>query len=222
MRFEVNVSEAMAKVTHTGIIEADGGRVALEARARDALQSTVINSEGVIRARGLVQRNGRIVLDGGDSGRVAVSGTVDVSNPDAAGRGGEAHILGADVLLAGTARVDATGGAAGGSILIGGDRAGASPEIRRASSTGIDAGAIVDASAIVKGDGGSVVIWGDDAMRFDGFIAARGGAAGGAGGFVETSSRGSLAFPGGGGCAGLRRRGGRYVVDRSGGDSRGL
>ena len=56
----------------------------------------------------------------------------------------------------------------------------------------MDAAAAFDASASHIGNGGKVVLWSNDFTGFYGSIAARGGAAGGNGGFVETSSRNNL------------------------------
>ncbi len=78
---EVKITEAAlkAQIKNSGVIQADGGQVVMTARAAGQLLNTVINNEGVIEARGLVEKNGKIVLSGGDSGVVQVSGTLDAS-----------------------------------------------------------------------------------------------------------------------------------------------
>ena len=78
---EVKITEASlkAQIENSGVIQADGGQVVMTAKAAGQLLNTVINNEGVIEARGLVERNGKIVLSGGDSGVVQVSGTLDAS-----------------------------------------------------------------------------------------------------------------------------------------------
>jgi hypothetical protein len=43
------------------------------------------------------------------------------------------------------------------------------------------------ADAIATGDGGQIIVWSDEATRFYGALSARGGAAGGDGGFAEIS-----------------------------------
>ena len=60
----------------------------------------------------------------------------------------------------------------------------------------VAAGARVAADAAGSGDGGKVVLLGDDDMRFAGTASARGGAQGGDGGFVEVSGRRSLEYRG--------------------------
>ena len=82
---EVKVTEAAlnAQITNSGIIQADGGQVIMSAQSASQLLKTVINNEGVIEARGLVEKNGAIVLSGGDNGVVQVTGTLDVSGQSA-------------------------------------------------------------------------------------------------------------------------------------------
>src|SRR6202012_520425 len=52
-------------------------------------------------------------------------------------------------------------------------------------------------SATEQGNGGKIVLWSDQGTNFDGTILARGGPAGGDGGFAEVSSGGQLRFTGG-------------------------
>ncbi|MDD5461271.1 MAG: MBG domain-containing protein [Methylococcales bacterium] len=82
---EVKVTEAAlnAQINNSGIIQADGGQVVMTAQAAGQLLNTVINNKGVVEARGLVEKNGRIVLSGGDNGVVQVSGTLDASGQSA-------------------------------------------------------------------------------------------------------------------------------------------
>jgi len=105
---EVKVSEAAlnAQITNKGAIQADGGRVVLTAKAAGQLIDTVINQEGVIRAQGLVERNGEIILEGG---YVAQSGTLDVSGKT----GGKININARAILDTGTANADGTAGNGG-------------------------------------------------------------------------------------------------------------
>ncbi|MFO1320977.1 MAG: filamentous hemagglutinin N-terminal domain-containing protein [Burkholderiales bacterium] len=196
MLMTVDVSAAAAKITQSGVLNAEGGRVALEARAKDALQSTVINSDGIIRARGVVERNGQILLDGGSSGVVAVSGELDASGRGTGQRGGEVRVLGDDVRLTGTARVDASGDRAGGAISIGGisQLQGAPASAAGRTQTGADTRLLAD--ALVSGDGGSIFLWGSRTLTVGGNVSVRGGLQGGNGGFVETSGQGLIHLPG--------------------------
>src|SRR5688572_23311989 len=105
LNLKVNTAAAGAKIDHGGMIQADGGQVLLTARAKTALSSTAMNVEGIITARGLVERNGRIFLDGG-SGVTSVSGTLDASSTVAGQKGGEIRVLGEYIGLFGNAKVD--------------------------------------------------------------------------------------------------------------------
>ncbi|MBI3515451.1 MAG: filamentous hemagglutinin N-terminal domain-containing protein [Proteobacteria bacterium] len=179
-----------AAVSNSGRIAADGGVVQMSANAARGVLDRTIDMSGVIEARAVRQVGGRIVLDGGD-GTVQVSGRLDATGRGAGQTGGTIKIIGERVgLFAGT-NVDASGDAGGGTVLVGGNRQGQGPE-RNAQATYVDAQASIKADAVTQGDGGNVVVWSDNYTRFDGMISARGGAAGGNGGAVETSSRNVL------------------------------
>ena len=95
------------------------------------------------------------------------------------------------------ASLDASGATGGGEILIGADRGGESiiadaVPIPRTSAVVIDANTTIHANARKDGNGGKVVVWGDDMARVHGEISVQGGKEGGDGGFVETSSHGIL------------------------------
>jgi mucin-19 len=68
--------------------------------------------------------------------------------------------------------------------------------IPTATKVSVDAASTINVSAVAKGNGGKVVLWSNQKTTFAGTILARGGANGGNGGFVETSSHGVLAFTG--------------------------
>lgn len=176
-----------ALVDSGGAVMADGGQIVLSARAVGELAGKVVNQTGVLRARTLVERGGRIVLDGGDTGMTQVAGTIDASAPQVGQRGGDVQVLGHHVALVGTASVDASGQSGGGTVLVGGDYQGRNPAVRNAKATYVGAGTKLRADAVDQGDGGKVVAWSDAATRAHGSISARGGARGGNGGLIETS-----------------------------------
>ncbi|HWM44057.1 MAG TPA: filamentous hemagglutinin N-terminal domain-containing protein, partial [Burkholderiales bacterium] len=184
-----------ASVINTGTLQADGGTVLLAARSANALLDTVINNSGIIRANSLVERNGQIVLDGGSAGVVANSGALQAAGIDAGTTGGTIKVLGDDVRLLAAARLDASGRAGGGTVLVGGNFQGQGPEAN-ASNTYVDADATILADAVTSGDGGKVIVWADQGTYFFGHISARGGAQSGDGGFVEVSGKEFLAFRG--------------------------
>ncbi|RTL29833.1 MAG: filamentous hemagglutinin N-terminal domain-containing protein [Rhodocyclaceae bacterium] len=186
-RLTVTRATLDALVANGGAVIADGGQVLLSARALAEISSRVVNQTGVVRARGLSERGGRIVLDGGDSGVTEVSGVLDASAPQAGGRGGEVQVLGHHVAVSGAAALDASGAAGGGAVLVGGDYQGRNPAVRNAKAAYVGPRASVKADATVAGTGGKVVAWSDEATRAHGSFSARGGPAGGDGGVVETS-----------------------------------
>jgi len=156
-----------ASVINTGTIQADGGTVLLKASSANALLDTVINTSGVIRANSLVERNGEIVLDGGNAGVVAASGTLQAA-------GGTISVRGDKVAILDGARIDVSGDAGGGTVLT------------NASALYVGANASVSADTLQSGDGGRVILWSNDSTQIHGTVSAR-GAGDGAGGFVETS-----------------------------------
>ncbi|WP_447588590.1 beta strand repeat-containing protein [Aquipseudomonas campi] len=186
INMEVDEPALNASVVNTGLLQANGGTVALSARATDAMLSKVVNNEGVIEATSLQQRNGSIVLDGGNSGVVASSGTLDVSGHGAGERGGSVTMTGEYVGLFDDARIDASGDAGGGTVLLGGDYQGGGP-LHQASATYMDKDARISADALNSGDGGKVILWSTDSTQFHGNISVIGGGAEGKGGLVETS-----------------------------------
>ncbi|HEX7385287.1 MAG TPA: hypothetical protein VF291_13305, partial [Burkholderiaceae bacterium] len=157
-------------------------------------------------------RQGRVVIDGGDAGVTRVAGTVDVSGRGAGEQGGRAEVLGHDVLVDSTARIDASGAAGGGTVRIGGDWQGQG-ELRHADQTIVAAGAQIDASALALGGGGSVAVWSDSFTQFFGAIAARGGAQGGDGGRVETSGHAFLTVAGSVDASAPFGRNGEWLLD---------
>ena len=193
----VSVDQAAlnASVINTGRIEADGGTVLLAARSANALLDTVINNSGIIRANSLVDRNGEIVLDGGSAGVVSVTGTLQAAGTDTGTTGGTVKVLGQYVALENGARVDASGDARGGTVLIGGNYQGKGPE-QNASKTFVGDDMSITADAKTDGDGGTVIVWSNEATKFYGNISARGGAERGDGGFVEVSGKDKLIFAG--------------------------
>ena len=70
------------------LIKADGGQVLLSAKAMDALTTATVNNTGVIEAKTIQNKAGRIMLMGDMAhGTVNVGGTLDASAPTA-GNGG--------------------------------------------------------------------------------------------------------------------------------------
>ena len=105
-------------------------------------------------------------------------------------------MLGNLVGLTANASIDASGETGGGTLLIGGDYQGKNAAIQNAFRTYVGPDATIKADAITSGNGGKVIVWGDDVTRYFGTASARGGAQAGNGGFVEVSGKGMLNFSG--------------------------
>ncbi|MFC4299877.1 GLUG motif-containing protein [Castellaniella hirudinis] len=102
---QVDQGALQALAANKGLIQADGGTVLMSAKAKDALLDTVVNNTGIIQARTLENRAGRIVLLGdADGGTVHVGGTLDAGAPDG-GNGGFIETSGAHVQVADSATV---------------------------------------------------------------------------------------------------------------------
>ena len=186
---EVNNAALNANVLNSGLLQADGGAVIMTARATDAMLSNVVNNNGVIEARSLQSRNGSILLDGGtgdNSGVVANSGTLDVSGLGSGETGGSAKVLGQYVGLFDGTRIDASGDAGGGTVLVGGNYQGGGAE-HQSDAVFMGSDAAIKADAVRSGNGGTVVLWSTGSTRFYGDISAQAGGATGRGGKVETS-----------------------------------
>ncbi len=204
-------------VGNSGKLKANGGRIELTAAAARVVVDSVINNTGVIEANSVGTKNGLIVLSaatGASKGTgapvqtVALSGKISAAGKRAGTTGGTVVASGENIVLTG-ATINASGKAGGGKVLIGGDTGGGHPTaatlelaklesfvIPTATTVSVDGATVINASATGQGNGGKVVLWSDQQTTFAGTILARGGAAGGDGGFVETSSH-SLDFKGG-------------------------
>ena len=94
-----------ALVQNGGLLQADGGKVILTAQAAGELLATVVNNTGIIQARTIGNRDGRIVLLGDmRSGTVNVAGVLDASAPTG-GNGGFVETSAASVKVANSVRI---------------------------------------------------------------------------------------------------------------------
>ena len=118
--FQTSATDAKNRLDQLGRIQADGGTVEMRAAARGAFADTVLNMAGVVQAKTIGTREGRIVIDGGSEGAVAVSGRLDATGLAAGERGGSVTVQGQYVGLDNGARLDASGDAGGGAIRVGG------------------------------------------------------------------------------------------------------
>ncbi|MBN1363540.1 MAG: filamentous hemagglutinin N-terminal domain-containing protein, partial [Syntrophaceae bacterium] len=86
-----------ALAENKGLINTDGGMVVMTAQAADSLTSAVVNNSGVIEARTLENKGGRILLlSDMNNGETIISGKLDASAPNG-GDGGFIETSGANV-----------------------------------------------------------------------------------------------------------------------------
>jgi filamentous hemagglutinin family protein len=165
--------EASFALTQAGRVE--GQRVVLAAGDHYSL---AMNHTGVTRAE-------EIHVEAGPDSRVELAGTLDASSAEPGASGGRIQVQGGEIAVHG-ARLDASGEAGGGEILVGGDLRGGGdlPPARRLE---VDEDSVLVADARAFGDGGKIILYSVERTVFEGQLSARGGAQGGDGGFAEVS-----------------------------------
>ncbi len=174
---------ALRSGSHLAATGPTGGRISLSAANGARIsQGALLDSGG--------QTGGAISVNGG-SGDVHVAGNLRSVGSD--GNGGDIRIqTSANLELAPTARLDASGTLAGGQVFVGGGRKGSDPNLINARNVTVAPGALITANG-ASGDGGTVILWADGAMDFQGSVVNTGFTAGG---FAEVSGLESLNFAG--------------------------
>lgn len=175
--------------TGTGILQ-EGALQAIRAelKADGNPYALAIQSSGWIKANSSETVNGRVYLIANE-GVIAHTGTIHAP-------AGEVHLVADSIALTGNSEIDVSGAYGGGTILIGGDLHGSEILGSTASHVYIEEGTTLKADALVEGDGGLIVLWGNTSNVYFGYASARGGDLAGNGGFVEVSSPLGLAFNG--------------------------
>ena len=213
-----NIHLIGGNVVNNGTLSAPGGTIAITAVPNSSLVR--ISTPGSLLSLEIEpprNSNGEVtgldVLDlpellTGNSGEALVSGNIDVSNSQVEGIGGNIVVTGEQVNVTNSI-LDASGESGGGMVLLG--RAGArlktgfqteiavsenSSNFAAANNTVVDSNSVINADAITQGNGGTVIVWGEETTQFAGEISATGGLWGGDGGFVETSGKESLTVSG--------------------------
>jgi hypothetical protein len=173
-------------VSNKGRIIANGGTVRVSADAAENVLDEAINMSGIVQANSVAAQNGAIIFSSGGSGRVVVTGKLLASGKKHHQHGGTVTIQGQQIDFNGL--VDTSGSAGGGNIIIGNNSSNTDSLI-------FGPNAVANASAITRGNAGSVTLLSNNNTQFSGSIFARGGAESGNGGQVETSG-GVLTFTG--------------------------
>ncbi|MBK7362353.1 MAG: right-handed parallel beta-helix repeat-containing protein [Micavibrio sp.] len=99
-----NVADAL--VENSGSINANGGVVQITAAQAKDVVDNIINVSGIVDVSSVSTQGGKIVLSGGSSGKVAVSGTMNASGTN----GGTIDVRGHDITIADTANLLNDGG----------------------------------------------------------------------------------------------------------------
>ncbi len=175
----------LVALTNTGTISANGVSVDEQGNIELIAQQDIT-----------LTASSRISVDGPKAGKIQIEsaqGTTMVEGRLTATSdediGGQIELLGKQVGVIGEAVIDASGRDGGGEVLIGGDYQGANPDVTNAKATYVGKDAEIHADALKNGDGGKVIVWGNDAARVHGELTAKGGSEGGDGGFIETSGK---------------------------------
>ena len=66
--FQTSATEAKNRLQQLGRIQADGGSIEMRAAARGAFADTVLNMTGIVQAKTIGNREGRVVIDGAAKG----------------------------------------------------------------------------------------------------------------------------------------------------------
>jgi filamentous hemagglutinin family protein len=228
---EVAVSDKVKSqlVANTGLLQAEGGTIALTAAAGRTIVHSLIDVAGELSAPAVAQHGGDIYIyaEGSNavkgnvatnkgkragSSTVEVSGTLDASGYQTGQTGGTISVLGDNVGILSGALIDASGDAGGGTIRIGGDfhGQGTTPT---ALNTYVDSNSLIMANANTTGNGGNVTVWSDGNTWFGGNILAEGGLQSGNGGFVETSGKVILNMQGSVGASAPKGSAGTWLMD---------
>jgi filamentous hemagglutinin family protein len=229
-------------IKNTGVIEATGlvengdGSVSLIGGEGDILNTGVVAAlqrslDGqretggsiMMTAKNVTSDLGSVITASGKDGGGTVElrsgyttelrGEISVVGTSESAKGGQVQLLGERVGLLDQAKVDASGGAGGGEVLVGGDYLGKNPNVPNANAVVLAPDGKILADATSNGDGGKVILWSDEYTGFYGNISARGGMFTGDGGFVETSSKINLQAFGLGNVGSVSGTPGNWLLD---------
>ncbi|MBU3613201.1 filamentous hemagglutinin N-terminal domain-containing protein, partial [Polynucleobacter sp. MG-27-Goln-C1] len=161
----------------------DGGSIRILSRA-----GNLSLFDSLIQTNGGNGRGGSILLSA-NNGSTSISSVLESNG---ATQGGNILITANDITLENNSNISVTGNTGGGTVLVGGDWQG-SNGVYQATTVTMKQNAVIDASALINGDGGKVVLWSDvqnhnSRTEAHGSIYAKGGAISGRGGNVETSA----------------------------------
>jgi filamentous hemagglutinin family protein len=155
----------------------------------DGATNVAVNPDGTIRLLGTNQSIPVIPGTAIASGTLTTAPTPDTQHPTP-----QINVLGDRVALL-AANLNASSPQNGGTVRIGGDYQGRG-SVFNASRTFVSSDSVITADALGNGNGGRIIVWGNEATRFYGNLSVRGGVNGGNGGFAEVSGLEFLDFAG--------------------------
>ncbi|NES25684.1 MAG: hypothetical protein F6K41_44020, partial [Symploca sp. SIO3E6] len=156
---------------------------------------------------GTVQVTGSGMTVPTEPGTAIASGTLDVSGATA----GNVNVFGEKVGLIG-ANINASGINGGGNVLIGGDYQGQGT-VPNALRSFVSDDSVINADALVNGNGGEIIVWADDIASIHGSLTARGGLSFGDGGLIETSGKQFLNLTSTPDASAVNGNGGTWLID---------
>lgn len=122
LNYAVDGELARAKALNSGRIQADGDYVVMTAKSAQDVLGTVVNNTGTLEAKTLRKdEKGQILLDGGKSGQVEVSGTLDASGMEDGQSAGGIKVIGQKTIVHDNTNLIAQGNVDGGKIETSGD-----------------------------------------------------------------------------------------------------
>ena len=215
----VDVATYRALIANKHIVEVNGGLVVMAASAANQLSTSVVNNTGKISASSMVNNGGTIELIGNT---ITQAGAVVANGNAQKATGGQINIVGSTITLASNSQTVATGTVGGGQVNIGlaATTVSGGTQVKVSNSSAltnsaaqvlvktaalsadqngqmaqvvtVEPNATINTSALQSGNGGVIAIWSQVQTTVAGILKSMGGALAGNGGFIETSSKGSV------------------------------
>lgn len=143
----------VAALSNSGVINANGGQVLLNAQSVNTLLDNSINVSGVIKADTVGEAHGKIILTAGGS-TILDNAQISAQGLKTGEKGGSVEVLGKNVGLFDSTNINASGAAGGGQIHVGWDKDDLNAV--EAQDAIIDSNVILNANAMQQGSGGFI------------------------------------------------------------------
>ena len=156
VQFTVNATANNLSITNSGVIQAQEGKIVLNANATNNILNAVINLSGVVSAQG-----GTVAIDSGPNGSANLNAaTVDVSRQG--GPAGNITVSAKDIQVAANAKLSASSNnSKGGKVVLAGNTARGNSQVTVVDSainvSGVSSGNLSDAAS----KGGTVILSGN-------------------------------------------------------------